>query len=71
LDARPGVIITADGVVENGTVRCLKDEVDVAVPDARTVLVLRLLGDAPLAATMDAYLDVQMTPGRDVWVWPR
>jgi len=59
--------VTADGVVENGVVRCLKDEVDTAVPDAERVIVLRLIGDAPLAPTLDAYLDVRMIEGRDVW----
>jgi hypothetical protein len=67
LDARPRVVVTADGVVDNGAVRCLKDEVDDAVPDAERVVVLRLAGEAALAPTMDAYLDVHMIEGRDVW----
>jgi len=67
LDARPRVIVTADGVVDNGAIRCLKDEVDEAVPDAERVIVLRVLGDAALAPTLDAYLDVHMIEGRDVW----
>ena len=65
LDA--SVVVTADGVVENGVVRPLKDEVDAAVPDAERVIVLRLIGDMPLAPTLDAYLDVEMIEGRDVW----
>jgi acyl-coenzyme A synthetase/AMP-(fatty) acid ligase len=68
LDAKPAVVVTADGVAENGSVRCLKDEVDEAVPGARRVIVLRVIGDAPLAATMDAYLDCAMSDGRDVWI---
>jgi hypothetical protein len=71
LDAEPRVVVTADGVVENGAVRCLKDEVDDAVPGAERVIVLRLLGEAALAPTMDAYLDVRMIEGRDVWWDPR
>jgi hypothetical protein len=68
LDERPRVVITADGVIENGVVRCLKDEVDAIAPGAELVIVVRNLGDVPLAPTMDAYLDVHMTPGRDVWL---
>jgi acyl-coenzyme A synthetase/AMP-(fatty) acid ligase len=68
LDAGPRVVVTADGVLEGGVVRCLKEEVDAAVPGAERVIVLRLIGDAPLAATLDAYLDVHMIDGRDVWV---
>ncbi len=60
--------MTADGVVADGVVRPLKDEVDAAVPDATTVLVLRILGDVPLAPTLDAYLETKMISGRDVWV---
>jgi len=67
LGAGPSVVITADGVASNGSVRCLKDEVDEAVPGAERVIVLRLLGNAALAPTMDAYLDVRMIDGRDVW----
>lgn len=62
------VVVTADGVGVDGMVRCLKDEVDVIAPDASHVFVLRVLGDVPLAPTMDAYLDVEMIPGRDEWV---
>lgn len=67
LDARPRAVITADGVLEDGVVRCLKDEVDAAAPGAERVIVLRVIGSAPLAPTMDAYLDVHMIPGRDTW----
>ena len=67
LDAKPQVIVTADAVVERGNIRCLKDEVDAAVPDARRVIVFRIAGDVPLAPTLDAYLDVVMIPERDVW----
>ena len=67
LGAGPPVVVTADGVVENGVVRCLKDEVDEARPGAELVIVLRLIGDMPLAPTLDAYLDVHMMEGRDVW----
>ena len=67
LGAGPSVVITADGIVENGVVRALKDEVDEALPGAERVIVLRLVGDAPVAPTMDAYLDVHMIEGRDVW----
>ncbi len=67
LEEAPSVVITADGSVEGGVVRLLKDEVDAAVPDALHVIVLRLVGDAPLAPTFDAYLDVRMIDGRDVW----
>ena len=68
LDARPEVIVTADGMLADGIVRPLKPEVDEAVPDARTVIVLRLVGDAPLAPTLDAYLETEMRTGRDVWL---
>ena len=68
LDTGPKVVITADGVVDNGVVRCLKDEVDRIVPDAQCVIVLRHMGDAALAPTLDAYLDVRMIEGRDVWL---
>jgi hypothetical protein len=64
----PDVIVTADGVYEGGVVRPLKEEVDAALPDARTVIVLRLAGNAPLAPTLDAYLDVEMREGRDIWL---
>lgn len=64
----PEIVVTADGVAQDGVVRCLKDEVDEAAPGAERVIVIRVVGDAPLAATMDAYLDVEMTPGRDVWL---
>jgi acyl-coenzyme A synthetase/AMP-(fatty) acid ligase len=67
ISAAPEVLVTADGVMDGGLVRPLKEEVDAAVPGARTVIVLRLVGDGPLAATMDAYLDVEMREGRDVW----
>jgi acyl-coenzyme A synthetase/AMP-(fatty) acid ligase len=67
LEARPSVVVTADGVIEGGVVRCLKDEVDEALPEATRVIVLRMIGDAALAPTMDAYLDVRMIEGRDVW----
>lgn len=67
LDERPSVVVTADGAFDDGVVRCLKEEVDAAVRDARHVVVFRILGDAPLAPTLDAYLDVDMAPGRDVW----
>jgi hypothetical protein len=67
LGERPRVVVTADGMVDAGIVRCLKDEVDAAVPDAACVIVVRHAGDVPLAATLDAYLDVEMIPGRDVW----
>ncbi len=68
LEDAPEVIVTADGVVENGFVRPLKEEVDEAVPHAKRVIVLRHLGDVPLGPTYDVYLDVQMQAGRDVWV---
>ena len=68
IDARPKAVITADGVVENGVVRCLKDEVDRIVPHAQCVIVLRHIGDAALAPTLDAYLNVRMIEGRDVWL---
>ncbi len=68
LDAQPTVVITADAVVDGGIVRNLKDETDAAVPHAERVIVFKRAGDVPLAPTMDAYLDVAMTPGRDVWV---
>ena len=64
----PDVIVTADGIVADGMIRPLKEEVDAAATGARTVIVLRVLGDVPLAPTMDAYLDVEMIPGRDVWL---
>ena len=67
-DEHPRVVVTADGVVSDGVVRCLKDEVDAIVPGAERVIVIRNIGDAPLAPTMDAYLDVEMIPGRDVWL---
>jgi hypothetical protein len=67
LGERPDAIVTADGVVENGFVRPLKEEVDEAVPDAARVIVLRLLGDVPLGPTYDVYLEVAMRPGRDFW----
>lgn len=67
LDARPSVVVTADGVFENGVTRPLKDEVDAAVPQARRVIVFRVAGDVPLAPTLDAYLTVTMLSGRDVW----
>lgn len=66
--ARPDVVITADGVLSDGVVRPLKLEVDAAVPDARIVIVLRLVGHVPLAPTLDAYLEVEMVEGRDVWL---
>jgi len=59
--------VTADADVEGGVVRPMKDEVDAIAPDAERVIVLRLAGDAPLAPTLDAYLDVVMIEGRDVW----
>jgi acyl-coenzyme A synthetase/AMP-(fatty) acid ligase len=68
LDARPRIVITADAAVAGGVVRNLKDEVDAAVPDAERVIVFRHAGDAALAPTLDAYLDVVMIPGRDIWV---
>lgn len=68
LEALPRAIVTADGVVADGVVRPLKHEVDAAVPDAKTVFVLRLVGDVPLAPTLDAYLETEMVSGRDVWV---
>lgn len=68
LEAHPRVVVTADGVAIDGVVRPLKDEVDTAVPDAEHIVVIRKLGDAALAPTLDAYLDVEMTPGRDVWL---
>ncbi|MEX2395344.1 MAG: hypothetical protein WD826_12790 [Actinomycetota bacterium] len=68
LDDQPDMVITADASITDGDVRCLKAEVDAVAPNARTVLVIRNLGDAPLAPTMDAYLDVEMRDGRDVWV---
>jgi hypothetical protein len=68
LDASPNVVVTADGVVEAGCIRALKEEVDAIVPRAERMIVIRNVGEAPLAPTMDAYLDVQMTPGRDVWL---
>lgn len=68
LGASPGLVVTADGVVADGVVRPLKHEVDEAIPDARTVLVIRLVGDVPLAPTLDAYLETEMVPGRDVWL---
>jgi hypothetical protein len=61
-------VITADGTASDGVVRALKSEVDAAVPEAHTVIVLRLVGDVPLAPTLDAYLDVEMIEGRDVWL---
>jgi acyl-coenzyme A synthetase/AMP-(fatty) acid ligase len=67
LEARPTVVVTADASLEDGVVRNFKEETDAAVPDAERVIVFRRVGDAPLAATMDAYLEVPMTPGRDVW----
>ena len=67
LDAHPRIVVTADGVVMHGMVRCLKEEVDAAVPQAQTVIVFRHLGEAPLAPTLDVYLDVRMVEGRDVW----
>lgn len=63
----PDVIVTADGVFSNGIVRPLKEEVDRAIPNARIVVVLRMIGNPPLAPTLDAYLDVDMREGRDVW----
>ncbi len=66
-DEAPDIVVTADGVVEEGHVRPLKDEVDAIAGDAQRVVVLRLVGDAPMAPTMDAYLDVVMREGRDVW----
>lgn len=63
----PDVIVTADGVLSSGIVRPLKEEVDRAIPNARIVVVLRMVGNAPLAPTLDAYLDVEMREGRDVW----
>ena len=68
VDMSPEVVITADGALIDGVVRPLKEEVDALVPDARIVIVLRLVGDAPLAPTFDAYLDVEMLEGRDVWL---
>jgi acyl-coenzyme A synthetase/AMP-(fatty) acid ligase len=68
LGSRPDVVITADGIFDNGSVRLLKEEVDEAVPDASLVIVLRLLGNVPLGPTYDAYLYVDMRPGRDVWI---
>lgn len=68
LEASPDVVVTADAVVADGLVRPLKEEVDAALPDARTVIVIRLAGGVPLAPTLDAYLDVEMVPGRDVWL---
>lgn len=68
LHAGARVVITADGVGERGVVRALKDEADAVAERAERVIVLRLAGDAPLAPTMDAYLDVPMRPGRDVWL---
>jgi acyl-coenzyme A synthetase/AMP-(fatty) acid ligase len=68
VDAKPEVVITADGVLSDGIVRPMKEEVDAAVPDARIVIVLRLVGDVPLAPTLDAYLEVEMIEGRDVWL---
>jgi acyl-coenzyme A synthetase/AMP-(fatty) acid ligase len=68
IDEEPDVIVTADGIVENGFVRPLKEEVDEALPDAKRVIVIRHLGDVPLGPTYDVYLDVQMRPGRDEWV---
>lgn len=63
----PQVIVTADGAISDGVVRPFKEEVDALAPGTATVIVLRLVGDGPLAATMDAYLDVEMREGRDVW----
>ena len=68
IDARPDLVVTADGALSDGVVRPLKPEVDAAVPDARMVIVLRLVGDAPLAPTLDAYLETEMIEGRDVWL---
>jgi acyl-coenzyme A synthetase/AMP-(fatty) acid ligase len=68
VDARPEVVVTADGALSDGIVRPMKLEVDAAVPDARMVIVLRLVGDVPLAPTLDAYLEVEMLDGRDVWL---
>jgi hypothetical protein len=68
IETLPEVIVTADGIVADGTIRPLKEEVDAIARLAQTVIVLRLLGDVPLAPTMDAYLDVEMIPGRDVWL---
>ncbi len=68
LDALPRVIVTADAVVAEGVVRPLKEEVDAAVPDAETVLVIRIAGDVPLAPTLDAYLETELIPGRDAWL---
>jgi hypothetical protein len=45
----------------------LKDELDEALPEAEKVVVVKHAGDVPLAPTLDAYLDVAMIPGRDVW----
>lgn len=64
----PKIVITADGVIENGMVRPLKEEVDEALPDAGRVFVLRHLGNVPLSPTYDVYLDVPMKPGRDIWL---
>jgi acyl-coenzyme A synthetase/AMP-(fatty) acid ligase len=68
LTARPQVVVTADGALRDGVVVDLKDAVDAAVPDARYVIVVRCVGNAPLAATMDAYFETTMIPGRDLWL---
>jgi hypothetical protein len=68
IEARPNVIVTADGMQQDGVVRPLKLEVDEAVPDARMVIVLRVVGETPLAPTLDAYLETEMFEGRDVWL---
>jgi acyl-coenzyme A synthetase/AMP-(fatty) acid ligase len=65
--ASPDVVVTADAVPMNGTVVPLKDEIDELYPEVAHVIVVRHAGDIPLAPTMDAYLDVTMIPGRDVW----
>ena len=67
LNRHSRVVVTADGIVEDGVVRCLKDEVDALAPHAARVIVFRHVGNAPLAPTLDAYLDIEMVEGRDVW----
>lgn len=67
VSASPDVVFTADAVPMDGTVVPLKDEIDELYPEVAHVIVVRRAGDVPLAPTMDAYLEVTMIPGRDVW----
>ena len=68
--ARSHVVLTSSALVYRGELVFLKERIDDAIEHVERVMVVDRTGWMPLGATMDAYHEVPMRPGRDAWFPP-